>query len=170
MPVSLPSSVTQTADGRDLYVPDNAGYPVGTVAYFNTVISPGGTPGGNVDMTAIFPIYTGGPVPVTGVGQGVPIPPGVYLARLSVPAVGDSPTGFTKGCFTLVWDGTQLDAGAVYSNNNFTTAGCFVSTGTNVTTGQASILTWGWIGLVSPSAAQIELVLLQQLPSITPLL
>jgi len=169
MPASLPSQVTQTADGKDLYLPDNQGYAVGTVAYFNTVISPGGNPGGNVDMTAIFPVYTGGPVPVLGVGQGIPIPPGVYLARLSVPAVGDSPTGFTKGCFTLVWDGEQLDAGAVYSNNNFTTAGCFIGTGTNVGTGQASILTWGWIGLASPSEAQLELVLLQKFPAITPL-
>lgn len=171
MPVSLPSQVTQTSDGRPLYVPDNQGYPNGTVAYFNTVVAPsGGAPGGLVPFDAVYPVYTGGPLPLTGIGQGVPIPPGVYLARLSVPAVGESPNGLTKGAFTFTWDGTQLTAGACSSPNNFNTASCYIGTGTNGTSGLANILNWGWTGLVNtPATATIEVVLLQQLPYILPL-
>ena len=171
MPASLPSQVTQTASGADLYVYDNVGYPNGTVAYFNTVTAPsGGAPGGVVPFNAIYPLYTGGAVPTNGVGQGIPIPPGVYLARLSVPAVGESGTGLTKACFTLTWDGTQLTAGGVFSNNNFNNPSCYIATGTNGTTGLADILLWGWTNLVGASAtATIEVVLLQQLPYILPL-
>jgi len=172
MPSALPSQVTQTADGRDLYVADNAGAPNGTVVYYNVVVAPsGGAPGGVVPLNVIYPVYAGGAVPVGGIGQGVPIPPGVYIARLSVPAVGESPSGLTKACFTFTWDGTQLDAGAVFSNNNFNNPSCYIATGTNGTSGIANILLWGWTNLVGANVtAQIEVVLLQQLPYILPLI
>jgi hypothetical protein len=170
MPASLPSQVTQTASGADLYVYDNVGYPNGTVAYYNTVTAPsGGAPGGVVPFNAIYPVYGGGAVPVNGIGQGVPIPPGVYIARLSVPAVGESPSGLTKACFTFTWDGTQLTAGAVFSPNNFTLPSCFIATNTNGVSGVANILAWGWQNLPANSTATIEVVLLQQLPYILPL-
>jgi hypothetical protein len=171
MPVSLPSQVTQTAGGQDLYVYDNAGAPNGTIVYFNVVLAPsGGAPGGSVPFNAVYPLYTGGTVPPTGIGQGVPIPPGVYLARLSVPAVGESTTGLTKGCFVFTWDGTQLDAGATFSSNNFNNPSCYIATATNGATGVANILVWGWNNLTAVATAQIEVVLLQQLPFITPLI
>ena len=168
MPSQLPCSLTQTAGGTDLYVPDNAGAPNGSVVYFNTVFAPtGGAPGGVVPFNTIYPVYTGGAVPANGVGLGVPIPPGVYLARMSVPAVGEAQ--FTKACFTFTWDGTQLTAGAVFSPNNFTLPSCFIATNTNGVSGVANILAWGWQNLPANSTATIEVVLLQQLPYILPL-
>jgi hypothetical protein len=171
MPASLPSQVTQTADGRDLYVYDNVGYPNGTVAYFNTVVAPsGGAPGGTVPFNLTYPVYDPAVPSAIGIGQGIPIPPGVYLARLSVPAVGESGTGQTKGCFTFTWDGTQLTAGATYSPVNFNQSSCYIATQTNGVTGLANILVWGWVNLVGANVtATIEVVLLQQLPYILPL-
>lgn len=171
MPASLPCSLTQTADGRDLYVYDNQGAPNGTVVYFNTVLAPsGGAPGGNVPFNAIYPVYNPAVPSVIGIGQGVPIPPGVYLFRLSVPAVGEAPSGLTKACFTGTWDGTQLTAGAAASPDNFNTSSCYIGTLTNGTTGVANILSWGFTGLIGANVtATIEVVLLQQLPYILPL-
>ncbi len=173
MPASLPPSVTNTADGRPLYVPDNVGYPDGTVAYFNTVTAPsGGNPGGVVPWNVIYPVFNPAvPLSTTnGVGQGIPIPPGVYLFRLSVPAVGEAPSGLTKACFTGTWDGTNLTAGGAASPDNFNTSSCFIGTSTNGTTGVPNILIWGFTGLVgSATTATIEVVLLQQLPYILPL-
>jgi len=171
MPVSLPCSLTKTADGRDLYVYDNQGYPNGTIAYYNVVVAPsGGNPGGNVPFDAIYPAFTSPPPFPVGIGQGIPIPPGVYLARLSVPAVGEAPSGLTKACFTLTWDGTQLTAGAAASPDNFNTSSCYIGTLTNGATGVANILQWGFTGLIGANVtATIEIVLLQQLPVILPL-
>jgi hypothetical protein len=169
MPVALPCSLTQTADGRDLYAQESIVVPTGAPVYFNTVTAPsGGAPGGTVPFNAIYPVYGGGVVPTNGVGLGFPIPAGVYLARLSVPAVGEAQ--FTKACFTFTWDGTQLTAGAVFSPNNFTLPSCFISTNTNGTTGLANILVWGWQNLVGVNAtATIEIVMLQHLPFVLPL-
>ena len=171
MPASLPCSLSQTADGRDLYVFDNPGYPNGTVAYFNTVLAPsGGAPGGVVPFNAIYPVYNPAVPATNGIGQGIPIPPGVYLFRLSVPAVGEAPSGLTKACFTGTWDGTNLTAGGAASPDNFNTSSCFIGTSTNGTTGVPNILVWGFTGLVgSATTATIEVVLLQQLPYILPL-
>jgi len=151
---------------------DNVGAPNGTVVYYNVVTSvSGGAPGGVVPFNTIYPLYAGGALPLTGIGQGVPIPPGVYLARLSVPAVGESPSGFTKGCFVFTWDGTQLTAGAISDpSSDFTQPSCYIGTFTNGTTGVANILVWGWRGLTAVATAQIEVVLLQQLPYILPLI
>jgi hypothetical protein len=171
MPSQLPCSLTQTAGGADLYVADNQGAPNGTVVYFNTVVAPtGGAPGGVVPFNLIYPVYNPAVPAENGIGQGVPIPPGVYLARLSVPAVGDSPSGFTKGCFVFTWDGTQLTAGAVSEpSSDFNQANCYIGTFTNGTTGIANVFVWGWRGLVAPATATVEVVLLQQLPYILPL-
>jgi hypothetical protein len=171
MPVSLPCSLTKTADGRDLYVSDNQGYPNGTIAYFNVVSAPsGGAPGGVVPFDAIYPPFTAPPPFPVGIGQGIPIPPGVYLCRLSVPAVGEAPSGLTKACFVITWDGTQLTAGGAASPDNFNAASCYIGTLTNGTTGVANILVWGYTGLIGANAsAEIEITLLQQLPVITPL-
>jgi len=172
MPASLPCSLTQTADGRDLYVEQNQGYPVGTVAYFNTVLAPsGGNPGGVVPWDVIYPVYSGVTPSVTnGIGQGIPIPPGVYLFRLSVPAVGEAPSGLSKACFTGTWDGVNLTAGGAASPDNFNTSSCYIGTTFNGTTGVPNILVWGFTGLVgSATTATIEVVLLQKLPFILPL-
>lgn len=170
MPSSLPPSVTNTADGRPLYLPDNQGNPAGSIVYFNIVVAPsGGAPGGVVPFNVTYPVYNAAiPLSVTnGVGQGIPIPPGVYLFRLSVPAVGEAPSGLTKACFIGTWDGTQLDVGSAASPDNFNTSSCFVGTSTNGTTGVANVLVWGFTGLVgSATTANIEVVLLTQLPAI----
>jgi hypothetical protein len=135
------------------------------------VVAPsGGAPGGTVPFNLVYPVYDPAVPSDIGVGLGFPIPAGVYLARLSVPAVGESGTGQTKGCFTFTWDGTQLTAGATYSPFNFNASSCYIATQTNGTTGLANILVWGWTNLVGANVtATIEIVMLQHLPFVLPL-
>jgi hypothetical protein len=170
MPAALPCSLTQTADGRDLYIYDNQGAPAGSVVYFNSLPGTGGVIGGNVPFNIVYPVYNPAVPSVIGVGLGVPIPPGVYLFRLSVPSEGAAPNGLTKACFVGTWDGTNLTAGGASSPDNFNTSSAFIGTSTNGTTGVPNILTWGFTGLVgSVNVATLEVVLLQQLPYILPL-
>jgi len=167
MPVALPCSLTKTAGGADLYVDQNAAVPVGQSVYFNTVVAPsGGAPGGVVPFQTIYPIYNPAVLPnvTNGVGLGCKIPPGVYLARLSVPNVGEAANGFTKGCFTFTWDGANLTAGASSDPSNDSGATqCYIATNTNGTTGFADNFVWGWRNLVGANVlATVEIILLQR--------
>jgi hypothetical protein len=174
MPVTLPCSLTKTAGGADLYVDQNPALPVGQSVYFNAVVAPGGgAPGGVVPFGAVYPVYVPGVLPsvTNGVGLGYKIPPGVYLARLAVPAVGEAANGFTKGCFTFTWDGVSITAGASSNpSNDSGAAQCYITTATNGTTGIADILVWGWRNLVGANTlAQVEVILLQRVDAFTPL-
>jgi hypothetical protein len=172
MPVSLPSQVTKTAGGADLYLNDNPALPLGSSVLFMTVTGGAptpGNPGANIDFSTAYPPYTGG-IPVSGVvyGTGFKYQTGVYLARLSVPNVGEAPNGFTKGCFSFTWDGQNLTAGG--SSNPSNDSGqtqCFIATTTNGTTGFASVLTWGWKNLVGPAPiGTIDIIMVEQIPII----
>jgi hypothetical protein len=170
MPVSLPCSLTQTAGGADLYLNDNPAQPLGSSLLFMSVTGAAPTPsapGANIDFSTGYPAYVPGTPVVSGTvyGSGFKQPPGVYLARLSVPNVGEAANGFTKGCFTFTWDGANLTAGASSNpSNDVGQALCSIATTVNGTTGFASVLTWGWRNLVGAApTATIDIVLIERI-------
>jgi len=169
MPNQLPCSLTQTAGGADLYLNDNPAQPLGSSLLFEQVQGAAptpGSPGGIIDFsTGYTPIVPGSP-PVSGTiyGTGLKQPPGVYLARLSVPNVGEAANGFTKGCFTFTWDGVNLTAGASSNpSNDVGAALCSIATATDGS-GVARFLVWGWRNLVGAAPiAQIDIVLVERI-------
>ena len=171
MPVSLPCSLTQTADGsKELYLNDNPAQPLGSSLLFMQVVGGAptpGNPGANIDFSTGYPAYVPGAPVVAGTvyGTGFKQPPGVYLARLSVPNVGEASNGFTKACFTFTWDGANLTAGATSNpSNDVGQPLCSIGTTVNGTTGFASVLTWGWRNLVGASpTASIDIVLIERI-------
>jgi len=173
MPSQLPCSLTKTAGGADLYADQNPAIPIGSTVYYNQVQSSTQAPLGIVPFSAVYPVYVPGVAPsvTNGVGLGVKIPAGVYLARLSVPNVGESPSGFTKACFTFTWDGANLTSGASANPSNDSGAPqAFISSQINVTTGLIDTFVWGFRNLVGAvTTAQCDIILLQKVDAFIPL-
>lgn len=173
MPTVLPSAVTKTAGGADLYLNDNPALPLGSSVLYQTITGGAptpGNPGAIIDFsTGYAPWVPGSPiVPGTVYGTGFKYQTGVYLARLSVPNVGEAANGFTKGCFSFTWDGQNLTAGASSNpSNDSGAAQCFICTLTNGTTGLASNLVWGWKNLVGAAPiGTIDIIMVEQIPII----
>jgi hypothetical protein len=126
---ALPATVTQTANGRNLYVLD-----------------------GNVDQDSNALVFAGTASVTTGgtivadfadlLYNGEKIVPGSYIVYMNIPAVGYSVTNFTSACFPLYWDGATLFCGGVaFIANGSTGDTTFgVRPITNVTSGLASVM------------------------------
>lgn len=160
MPVALPCSLTQTADGRDLYVPQpNVSEPTGEVVYYNLTSSASTQQGALVDFSLTSPA-PGTPLPNTPIGTGRKFPVGTYLVKLST-RLAMAPNGFTRSTFVIAWDGLQLFGGGDnHLRNDFT-----VEYAINVNPGGSgafNILSWNAYGLTNPSQLQCEIVLLSQ--------
>lgn len=160
MPASLPSQVTQTVNGGDLYVPQaNVSEPVGEVVYYNLVASASTQQGALVDFSLTSPA-PGTPLPNSPIGTGRKFPIGTYLVKLST-RLAMAPNGFARSTFVISWDGLQLfGGGSNHLRNDFT-----VEFAINVNPGGSgafNILSWNAYGLTNPSQLQCEIVLISQ--------